>query len=108
MRRLMLGSAFLLLAGCNETTEPVATAQIEVRATEFAPQTISVEQGTEVTWVNTQPIAHTITPDQHTQWAPQQVSNNGQTFTVRMDVPGVYDYSCEEHGERGTITVQPD
>lgn len=108
MRRLVLGSALLLFAGCNETTAPVATARIEVRATEFAPQTITVDRQTEVTWVNTQPITHTITPDQHTQWAPQQLSTNGQMFTVRLDVPGEYHYFCEEHQESGTITVRAD
>ena len=110
MRRLLMGVALLLLVGCNETpAEPVETTQVELRASSFQPQTVTVTQGTEVMWINTLAIAHTITPVQHTQWERQEMNNNGQTFVVRLDVPGTYPYECELHaGMEGTIIVTPE
>ncbi len=109
MRRLLIGLALLAFAGCNETTDPVETAEIELLASTFDPPTITVSRGTEVTWINTLAIEHTITPDNHTQWEKQDMTTNGQRFTVKLEVPGTWAYYCELHaGMQGTIIVTAD
>jgi plastocyanin len=112
MRRLLVASAFLLLVSCsdNSPTDSGDGSQVSLLTTSFSPQLLTVSAGTEVTWVNTTSTTHTITPDQHTQWQRREMSNSGETFTVRFDTPGSYEYYCEPHqsvGMTGRITVTP-
>lgn len=90
---------------------PLPSGDVQLLATSFNPQNLSVESGEEVVWVNALEEAHTITPDGHTEWARHVVPRTrGHTFSAVMDEAGSFPYHCEIHGApgsgmHGTITV---
>lgn len=74
----------------------------------FNPSSLTISAGTQVRWVNTSTVLHTVTPDGHSEWSAANLSNNGSTFIHTFDTPGTYAYFCEPHvgsGMTGTITV---
>lgn len=99
---------------------PVTTVQM-TDALRFEPQTITVSQGTTVTWRNTSGVAHTVTddPSKAANAADAQLPsgvqpwdsgnlNAGQTYTHTFDAPGTYKYFCQPHeaaGMVGTVIV---
>jgi len=71
----------------------------------FTPSTLTVAAGTTVTFGNNDVTAHTTTADGG-QWNSNNL-NSGQTFSVKLDVPGTYKYHCSIHSfMNGTIVVQ--
>ena len=70
----------------------------------FDPATTSVKAGDVVQWTNTGGVAHNVTFDD-----PNLTSgtlNQGDTWQVRITVPGTYSYKCTFHpGMNGQITV---
>lgn len=101
--------------------------------TEFEPQTLTIEAGTEVVWKNTSSRGHTVTayenaiPDEaaffatggfESQSAARDAWNTlgedgiigpGQTFTHTFEIPGRYDYFCIPHESMemyGSIVVE--
>jgi plastocyanin len=80
--------------------------EINLLASSFSPSTVDVPVGTVVRWVNTQAITHTITPDGHTEWGEQSITQDGQEFEHTFDTAGTYEYLCTVHaGMTGTVTV---
>lgn len=74
----------------------------------FDPDSVMIEPGTTVRWVNDSGLFHTVTPDGHTEWSHQDLSN-GTTFEHTFDVEGTFPYYCQPHqsqGMTGTIVVQ--
>lgn len=80
-------------------------------ASSFSPATVTVAIGGSVRWVNAQPIAHTITPDNPSQpgvWANQNIpAQQGFSFSHTFNTAGSYRYHCTLHaGMTGTVNVQ--
>lgn len=117
----------LLLAawwgGFGQTDNPPATATVTMtNMLKFAPDTLYIEPGTEVTWENTSLLVHTVTAD------PEAASVEGSvqlpdgaepfdsgnmdpedTFTHVFEDPGTWRYFCVPHeGAKmvGTIVVE--
>src|SRR5947209_13091140 len=83
-------------------------AHIVISGFAFCPAATTVEAGTEVTWINEDAAPHTATFDGESLQPPFDSGPlaPGQAFTVRVDVPGTYVYSCRLHaGMTGTIRV---
>lgn len=110
MRRLILGSTLLLLVACNESPTETGTGETVTMSTSaFAPQELTIDAGTEVTWLNQSNATHTVEPIGHNQWDTFDSTTNGQRNTVRFDTPGSYEYQCTQHvgvGMIGTIIVE--
>jgi plastocyanin len=86
----------------------VATERVEIARFTFCPATMTVAVGTEVTWVNDDTVAHTVTSASDSPGAPfdSGVFDPGRSFNVRFDQPGTYTYVCTLHpGMGGTIVV---
>ena len=87
----------------------LATAGLTVvtlNASSFSPATVTIDVGEIVRWVNGQAIAHTITPEGHSEWPSQTMSVNGETFEHTFQTAGSYPYLCTFHaGMTGTINV---
>ena len=50
------------ITGCVEKTSPqTQTNVVEIKNFSFQPSSITVSQGTTVTWVNNDPAEHTVT-----------------------------------------------
>ena len=79
---------------------------VTLNASTFSPATVTIDVGETIRWVNGQAIAHTITPDDHSEWTSQTVSANGETFEHRFQTAGSYPYLCTFHaGMTGTVNV---
>lgn len=71
----------------------------------FSPRTLEIEVGETVTWENVGNVAHTVTPDGHSQFS-DTVIDGGETFQHTFDEVGEFPYICRFHsGMDGTISV---
>ena len=113
----VLIAAVCVFPACDESDSPTSPSpapsqvDIQMQSSSFAPANATVAMGGTVRWVNAQPIAHTITPNNAAQagvWANQNVpAQQGFTFSHTFNTGGTYNYSCTIHqGMTGTITVQ--
>lgn len=114
----LLVTLLLAVIGCTgeETSEPTPTPTPSPTATlsgftvdisdfAFAPQTLQVPVGTEVTWVNIDPVAHTVS-SRDGLFDSGSMSKN-DTFSYTFSQSGTYDYYCKFHPYMtGEIVVQ--
>jgi plastocyanin len=120
-------AACLLVGACSSSPEPGTVEMTDSQR--FDPETITIEVGETITWVNESDEAHTVTaygdeiPEGASYFASGGASNeeearddlseglieSGETFEVTLDTPGTYEYYCIPHessGMKGTITVE--
>jgi plastocyanin len=110
-------AAVTLIAGlamCAGTHTPVAASaiappagasEIEINNFSFAPSTVTVPIGTQVTWTNKDEIGHNVVSADKSIKSKVLDTNNKFTFTFTK--PGTYSYSCTIHPRmRGTVVVQ--
>jgi plastocyanin len=77
----------------------------------FSPQTMTVSQGSTVTWVNQDSVEHQIINDTSGSNAEGAIFKstslpNGASYSFKFDIPGTYPYHCSIHPSmKGTITV---
>lgn len=80
--------------------------QVTLNASSFSPPEVTLDVGQTVLWVNGLAVAHTITPDGHSEWAGVTVTDEGDTFEHTFNNAGEFDYLCQFHaGMVGTVTV---
>lgn len=79
---------------------------IEIADYAFRPGNVVVAQGTNVTWVNRDGVPHTATA---TGGAfDTGLLQGGESATLRLDEPGVYEYTCLPHPSmKARIEVVP-
>ncbi len=69
----------------------------------FEPGVLRVDPGTEVTFVNQDPITHNVSG---TGWGYYEEMNRGDAFRATFDESGVYPFACMYHpGMTGAIVV---
>jgi YVTN family beta-propeller protein len=65
---------------------------------------IQVKAGQRVTWTNNDPVPHTVTSDDGL-WDSGDIAS-GKSFSRTFEVPGTYDYHCNNHpAMQGTVVV---
>jgi plastocyanin len=85
---------------------PARVVEVEIRDFRFGPDTIRVEVGSVVRWVNRDPVGHTSTADGGAWGSP--LIGPGETYTARLEVEGTFAYHCIPHPfMRGAIIVEP-
>ncbi len=94
-------------AGADQT--PVVSDQtqviVEMRGFEFFPAKLTVNAGTEVTWVNRDSVPHNAIADAGA--FDTGTLNGGERGSVVLDGPGTYRYVCTFHpGMEATLTVR--
>ena len=122
-------AATLTLASCagSAVDEPSAAtdgASVAVENIAFAPATLEVDAGTEVTWTNADAnVVHTATSglpgdkgvpglDNGTRPKPDgvfdgEMDGEDASFSFTFDEPGTYDYFCRVHQSMtGSIVVR--
>lgn len=114
MRAIVAGIALATAAAICSALPAVAQGDdqpiVSMDKIAFEPQTLTVQAGTTVTWVNGN-ITHTVTADDGT--FDSGFLGSGETFDVLFDTPGSYPYFCLPHGGpggigmAGTIVVVP-
>ena len=72
----------------------------------FTPTVLRTDIGSEVTWVNKDPEAHTVTGAGGGWGSGHKEAAPSATMTFRFKEPGVYSYTCLLHpGMTGTVVV---
>jgi len=103
-----------LFSACVSDTGPLenntSARTVHMGPSSFSPSSVILSRGGTVTWVNDNPIAHDITPNNANQggtWTARKIAaNTGTSFAFQFSSPGVYDYHCTLHsGMTGRITV---
>lgn len=110
MRTLTAILLALVLAACADgdskeaapSAEPVSDPVITIADMEFQNGTVTVEEGTTVTWVwEDAPVEHNVVFDGFE--SPLQAEG---TYTHTFEEAGTFDYHCQPHPfMEGTITV---
>jgi len=92
----------LLLASAAHADE----VRIDITGFMFAPQPLDVPVGTTVTWVNHDPIPHTIAQSAHLFRSAALDTDDRFSFT--FTTPGTFQYFCTLHPQMvGTVHVVP-
>jgi plastocyanin len=83
---------------------------VQVKDTIFEPFSITVQQGTIVTWSHLGRLTHTVTSDDGLFDSGEM--DTGATFSARFNAVGTFGYHCTIHGSprsgmSGTIVVTP-
>jgi plastocyanin len=98
----MLGAGMWLGAVAPASS---ASPQIEIRADEYIPSTLTVPAGTAVTWINHDDDVHTVTSTAEVFHSPG--IDTHETFTYTFTQPGTYEYFCKLHSlMTGRIVVR--
>jgi plastocyanin len=87
-------------------------AQVGMQNIQFDPKDITVKAGETITFTNDESIPHDVHkqsgPGGDFSSGPDGGMQQGDTFELKLDQPGKYDYVCHVHspGMAGTITVK--
>lgn len=93
--------------GTPASDTPPAGSTVIIQAFQFMPANLVVKAGTTVTFINEDPVPHTVSPDANAQFTGLEVLDGQSTGSITFDVPGVQHYHCNIHTSMtGTITVQ--
>ena len=98
----------LLLAACTRATAPtapVATNQVDLpRSYRFAPEDITVQVGTTVTWTNNDNFTHSV---RLLDSGEVQMMKPGQSVAQTFPTSGLFRYDCSLHPKdmHGSVLV---
>jgi plastocyanin len=97
---------FLLNKLSNQKKNNNSTqASVNIQNSAFNPSTLTVNQGTTVTWTNKDDTEHTIEADDNS-FISETLPKDAQ-FDFVFDVKGTFNYHCGNHpNEKGTIIVK--
>lgn len=120
------------LAGCGSSSsvKPSAAATktptgptIKLKLLAFGPDTLSVKVGTKVTWIDDEPITHTVTSGTYSGVSGSsglrasekpnglfnaRLAKQGDSTSYTFTKAGVYPYYCDIHkGMNAKIVVTP-
>jgi len=77
---------------------------VEIRDFDFSPRDLTVDAGTEVTWVNRDSVPHDAT-DEKGAWSTGMLKQ-GASVTLTVDSPGTFRDLCTIHlNMKATLTV---
>lgn len=99
-------------SGQSTTSMPPSTntyrTSVAIRNMKFTPTSLTVWQGTTVTWMNQDNINHTVTSDDMTSNIrfDSGALQPGQNYSYTFSQTGVYTYHCAIHPQMtGSVTV---
>ena len=88
--------------GCHSNATQGSGDTVEMSKMCFTPSVLRVDPGTEVTFVNNDPIAHNVSAE----WGTDQDLLDGDRFTATFSDEGTFPYACMYHyGMTGAIVV---
>ena len=88
--------------GCHRGTTQGSGDTVAMSKMCFTPSVLRVDPGTEVTFVNKDPIAHNVSAE----WGTVNDLGDGDTFSATFPQEGTFPYACMYHyGMTGAIVV---
>ena len=100
-----------LAGGCHASSQMTTgrtrgNATIDIAQCGYSPAILYVEPGSEVTWVNQDPVPHTVTGTGLSLGGEKYLELGERTESFRFDDTGVYPYYCILHpGMTGTVVI---
>lgn len=89
--------------GCHSATTQGEGDRVEMAKACFSPSVLRTDPGTEVTFVNRDPVVHNVSAS---EWGYFGDLNRGDDFTATFSEPGVYPFACTYHpGMVGAVVV---
>jgi plastocyanin len=89
--------------GCHTGATQGEGENVEMAKACFSPSVLRVDPGTEVTFVNLDPITHNVSAS---GWGTDQDLERGDRFTATFADEGTFPYACMYHyGMTGAIVV---
>jgi plastocyanin len=99
-------------AGGGASSGASGGAKVSLKNIQFNPKNLTVKPGETITFTNDESIPHDVHkqsgPGADFASGPDGGMQQGDTFELKLDKPGVYQYVCHVHapGMAGTITVK--
>jgi plastocyanin len=91
--------------GVSAASATAEKAEVKIDNFNFSPAALKVTAGTQITWINSDDIPHTVVSDGPA--FKSKVLATGEKFTFSADKPGTYSYSCSIHPNMtGKVVVQ--
>lgn len=107
---LILASILLISSiglGLSADLSQTAVSTVEIKSFSFQPDSITVQVGATVSWVNRDSVDHTVTSGDGAFNSGNIMSGGGFKFTFTK--PGTYNYHCSIHPSMtGVVTVAAD
>jgi plastocyanin len=98
-----LGAPATAGGGCHRGLTEGRGDTVEMAKVCFTPSVLRVAPGTEVTFVNRDPLTHNVSAN---GWSTTDDLVQGEEFTATFARPGVYPFACTYHpGMVGAIVV---
>jgi plastocyanin len=102
-------SMVLALAALPTVQKSIAagppTIDVKIDNFSFAPATLTVKAGTQITWTNGDDIPHTVVSDDKS--FKSKVLDTDEKFTFTASQPGTYSYFCSIHPKMtGKLVVE--
>jgi len=91
--------AFAILTTPQESSaadNPASSRAVKIDNFSFAPQTITIPAGTQVTWTNEDDIPHTVVSEDKTTFKSHALDTD-EKFSFTFTKPGTYTYFCSIH-----------
>jgi plastocyanin len=103
---LSIATALLAFRAAERTASASApVAEIKIDNFSFAPGTVTVKAGTQITWTNGDDIPHTVVSDDKT--FKSKVLDTDEKFSFAPTKPGTYSYFCSIHPKMtGKVVVE--
>ncbi|MGB8492621.1 MAG: cupredoxin family copper-binding protein [Bacteroidales bacterium] len=98
----------MILSGCSKSSSSntgPGTNEVFIQGYAYNPSSLTVPVNTTVTWINKDPVAHTVTSD--TGLFDSGSIASGASYTHQFTAAGTYNYHCTIHPYMtGKIIVQ--
>jgi len=105
MMSLLVTAKSMTLHAKAAEQQPTSTMEVKVQNFAFAPPTLTVPVGTQVTWINKDDTVHNIV-DKNKAFKSKALDTN-EKFSYTFDKPGTYSYFCALHPQmKGTVEVK--
>jgi plastocyanin len=97
--------ALVAVSAIDSNAAGPPTAEVKIDNFSFAPATLTVKAGTQITWTNGDDIPHTVVSEDQT--FKSKVLDTGEKFTFTPSQPGTYSYFCSIHPKMtGKVVVE--
>ncbi len=95
MRFVTLAAAGVLLGADSPGKPKAAPVIVKIDNFSFTPETLTVQAGTTVTWINQDDVPHTVTSTDKRFKSP--ALDTDERFSHTFTVPGTNNYFCSVH-----------
>jgi plastocyanin len=93
--------------GAAQQLAKATPTEITIDNFAFAPATLTIPRGTQVTWINRDEEPHTVVSATKEQPFKSQALDTDDKFSFVFDKPGTFKYFCSIHTHMvGTIEVK--